>query len=59
MDGVLSTTVFPEEVDTVFELLLTVEDIVEEVTVSVADRENGNKATTNINDITLMTITLA
>tara|TARA_R110002020_G_C16115607_1_gene759917 strand:+ start:303 stop:443 length:141 start_codon:yes stop_codon:yes gene_type:complete len=36
VDGVLSTTVFPEEVDTVLELLLTVEDTVEEVTVSTA-----------------------
>jgi hypothetical protein len=58
VDGVLSTTVFPDEVDTVLELLLTVEDTVEEVTVSVAYKEEGNKATRSINDITLMTIIL-
>lgn len=45
MDGVLSTTVFPEEVDTVLELLDTVEDTVEEVTVSVAWADNGPNST--------------
>jgi hypothetical protein len=34
--GALSTTVLPDDVDTVFELLLTVLEIVDEVTVSVA-----------------------
>tara|TARA_R100000963_G_C4599657_1_gene73857 strand:- start:459 stop:656 length:198 start_codon:yes stop_codon:yes gene_type:complete len=36
VEGVLSTTVFPDAVETVLELLLTVLEIVEEVTVSVA-----------------------
>jgi len=34
--GALSITVLPDEVDTVFELLLTVLETVDEVTVSVA-----------------------
>jgi energy-converting hydrogenase Eha subunit E len=34
--GALSTTVLPDDVDTVFELLLTVLETVDEVTVSVA-----------------------
>jgi len=34
--GALSITVLPDEVDTVFELLLTVLETVEDVTVSVA-----------------------
>jgi len=36
VEGVLSTTVFPDAVETVLELLLTVLEIVEDVTVSVA-----------------------
>ena len=38
--GALSTTVLPEDVDTVLELLLTVLETVDEVTVSVAKAGN-------------------
>ena len=38
--GALSITVLPDEVDTVFELLLTVLETVDEVTVSVAKAGN-------------------
>jgi len=58
VDGVLSTTVLPDEVDTVFELLLTVEDTVEEVTVSVADREEGNNKMANSSSSILLIIIL-
>jgi len=56
VDGVLSTTVLPDEVDTVFELLLTVEDTVEEVTVSVADREEGNNKMANSSSSSILLI---
>jgi len=41
--GALSTTVLPDEVDTVFELLLTVLETVDEVTVSVALDDCGRR----------------
>ena len=48
VDGVLSTTVFPDDVETVFELLLTVLETVEEVTVSVAVDAIGYSRATSI-----------
>jgi hypothetical protein len=41
--GALSTTVLPDDVDTVFELLLTVLETVEDVTVSVALDDCGRR----------------
>tara|TARA_R110000824_G_scaffold300482_1_gene488493 strand:- start:1061 stop:1315 length:255 start_codon:yes stop_codon:yes gene_type:complete len=46
VEGVLSTTVFPDDVDTVLLLLDTVLDTVDDVTVSTAQALVENKITT-------------
>ncbi len=43
VEGVLSTTVLPDAVETVLLLLLTVLEIVEDVTVSVANTKEGQQ----------------
>jgi hypothetical protein len=46
--GALSTTVLPDDVDTVLELLLTVLETVDEVTVSVALAGLANRTNANM-----------
>ena len=55
VDGVLSTTVFPDEVDTVLLLLDTVLETVDDVTVSTAWAENRPPVTTRKNPAAMAT----